>query len=77
MEHMLRSIEGHHPASVEIATLFFKPGAFRKSYNVRYRAIDTGNEFIVGFGLDYNELGRHLRDIYVVTDDEQDGIGAE
>ncbi|MDR2882540.1 MAG: hypoxanthine phosphoribosyltransferase [Alistipes sp.] len=69
MEHLLRSLAGHRPASVEIATLFFKPGAFTRDFPVRYRAIETVNEFIVGFGLDYNELGRNLKDIYVVVDD--------
>lgn len=70
MEHLLRSLAGHHPASVEIATLFFKPGAFKRDFPVKYRAIETGNEFIIGFGLDYNELGRNFKDIYVVCDDE-------
>ncbi len=67
MEHLLRSLEGHKPASVEIVTLFFKPGAFKKNFPVKYRALEIGNEFIVGFGLDYNELGRNFKDIYVVT----------
>lgn len=70
MEHLLRSLKGHNPASVEIVTLFFKPAAFKKSFPVKYRAMEIGNEFIVGFGLDYDELGRNLKDIYVVTDDE-------
>ncbi len=70
MEHLLRSLEAHGPASVEIATLFFKPEAFRKDFSVKYRAIEVGSEFIVGFGLDYNGLGRNLKDIYVVTDEQ-------
>lgn len=69
MEHLLRSLSGHRPASIEIVTLFFKPGAFRKDFPVKYKALEIGNEFIVGFGLDYDELGRNLKDIYVVTDD--------
>ena len=68
MEHLLRSLSGHRPASIEIATLFFKPAAFTKEFLVKYKAMDIGSEFIVGFGLDYNELGRNLKDIYVVTD---------
>jgi hypoxanthine phosphoribosyltransferase len=68
MEYLLRSLSGHRPASVAIATLFFKPDSFAKDFEVRYRAIEIGNEFIVGFGLDYNELGRNLKDIYVVDD---------
>ncbi len=70
MEHLLRSLSGHRPASIEIATLFYKPAAFRKDFPVKYRAMEIGNEFIVGFGLDYNELGRNLKDIYVVTDEQ-------
>ncbi len=69
MEHLLRSMSGHRPASIEIVTLFFKPGAFRKDFPVKYKALEIGNEFIVGFGLDYNELGRNLKDIYVVTEE--------
>jgi hypoxanthine phosphoribosyltransferase len=69
MEHLLRSLAGHRPASVEIATLFFKPGAFTRDFPVKYRALEIGNEFIVGFGLDYNELGRNFKDIYVVCDE--------
>ncbi len=67
MEHLLKSLEGHRPASVEIATLFFKPRAFRKDFAVKYRALEIGNEFIVGYGLDYNELGRNFRDVYVAV----------
>jgi hypoxanthine phosphoribosyltransferase len=70
MEHLLRSLSGHEPASVEIATLFFKPKAFTRNFDVKYRALEIGNEFIVGFGLDYDELGRNFKDIYVVIDDE-------
>ena len=69
MEHLLRSLSGHRPASIEIVTLFFKPGAFKKDFPVKYKALEIGNEFIVGFGLDYNELGRNLKDIYVVTEE--------
>ena len=68
MEPLLRSLSGHRPASVEIATLFFKPGAFTRDFDVKYRALEIGNEFIVGFGLDYDELGRNFKDIYVVVD---------
>ena len=69
MEHLLRSLEGHRPASVEIATLLFKPSKFSKDYNVKYRAMDIPNDFIVGFGLDYDELGRNLKDIYTVVNE--------
>ncbi len=66
MEHLLRLLAARRPASVEIATMFFKPGAFAGDFKVKYRALEIGNEFIIGFGLDYNELGRNLKDVYVV-----------
>ncbi len=69
MEHLLRSLEGHRPASVEIATLLFKPSKFSKDYDVKYRALEIPNDFIVGFGLDYDELGRNLKDIYTVVNE--------
>lgn len=69
MEHLMRSLEGHRPASVEVCTLFFKPGSYSKQIPINYRAMEIGNEFIVGYGLDYDQLGRNLKDIYVVVDE--------
>ena len=40
----------------------------RKQLPIKYRAMEIGNEFIVGYGLDYDQLGRSLKDIYVVTE---------
>ena len=68
IEHMMNDLQGRHPASVEVCTLFFKPGSYRKQIPIKYRAMEIGNEFIVGYGLDYDQLGRSLKDIYVVTE---------
>ena len=67
--HMVAELTKHRPASVEICTLFFKPEKFLYEYSIDYVAMPIGNEFIVGYGLDYNQLGRNLKDIYVI--DEQ------
>jgi hypoxanthine phosphoribosyltransferase len=69
MEHLLRSLAGHKAASVSIATLLFKPTKFTKSYEVKYRALDIPDDFIVGFGLDYNDIGRNLKDIYTIVNE--------
>ena len=66
MRHMLDAALAQHPRSVRICTLFFKPKAFRGDYRVDYVGREIGNEFIVGYGLDYDEHGRGLKDVWVV-----------
>jgi len=51
---------------IKIATLLFKPKAYTKSLPIEYAAIVVPNDFLVGYGLDYNGLGRNLADIYVL-----------
>ncbi len=68
IEHMIADLEQRKPTSISVCTLFFKPGSYRKTRPIEYRAMEIGNEFIVGYGLDYNQLGRGFKDIYVVTE---------
>ncbi len=49
---------------LKIATLFFKPEAYKKDIKLDYVGIRIPHKFIVGFGLDYNGLGRNLQDVY-------------
>ncbi len=64
IDYLMRSLAGHQPASVAVATLLFKPDAYKKSYRIDYRALEIPDRFVVGFGLDYNQMGRNLRGIY-------------
>lgn len=48
----------------KIATLFYKPGAYNKAIPIDYVGMEISNDFIVGFGLDYNGLGRNLTQVY-------------
>ncbi|MFI5203544.1 MAG: hypoxanthine phosphoribosyltransferase [Flavobacteriales bacterium] len=50
--------------SVKVASLLFKPEAYKGKKTIDYVAIEIPNKFIVGFGLDYNGIGRNLKDIY-------------
>ena len=51
---------------MEIAALLMKPGKLRVPLNVKYCAMEIPNEFIVGYGLDYDGIGRNYKSIYVV-----------
>ena len=68
MNYLLDYLRAKNPASISICTLFFKPDKFLYEYEIDYTALSIGNEFIVGYGLDYNQLGRNLKDIYVIDE---------
>lgn len=51
---------------VRICTMLFKPNVYKKEMKLDYIGKEIPNDFIVGYGLDYNELGRNLPDIYVL-----------
>ncbi|MCB0805119.1 MAG: hypoxanthine phosphoribosyltransferase [Bacteroidales bacterium] len=53
---------------VRIATLLFKPDAFRMNYEINYIGLSIPNDFIVGYGLDYDGFGRNLPHIYKILD---------
>ena len=67
MHHLLPTLQSKGPASVEIATLFFKPESLRHELSIRYVAKEIPNDFVVGYGLDYDGLGRSLPDVYVAV----------
>ncbi len=66
MEQMLKYLEEFKPAEVHICTLLLKPENLKRDLNIEYVAMEIPNDFILGYGLDYDGLGRNLRDIYVV-----------
>lgn len=66
MGHLLKEVAKMNPKSVSICTLFFKPAAFKGDYKVDYVGKEIGNEFIVGYGMDYDEQGRCLPEVMVV-----------
>lgn len=61
-----RILEEKGAAESRICTLLLKPDAYKKDIRLDYVAMEIPNDFIVGFGLDYDELGRNLKDIYVL-----------
>lgn len=68
MHKMLETLAGNKPASLAIASLFLKPARLRVPVEVKYSAFEIPDRFIVGYGLDYDGLGRNLPDIYDVKE---------
>jgi len=68
LEKLHEVLKEKNPKSLEIATLLFKPNAYQKELPVNYVAMEVGNEFLVGYGLDYDGLGRNLKDIYIIKE---------
>lgn len=64
----IEQIKSKNPAEVKVATLLLKPDALKKPVDLSYIGIEIPNDFIVGYGLDYDGFGRNLIDIYKVID---------
>ncbi len=69
MQTLLSTLEAMEPESVHICTLLLKPECLKVPLNVEYVAMEIPNDFILGYGLDYDQQGRNLRDIYTVVDE--------
>jgi hypoxanthine phosphoribosyltransferase len=70
MKRMVESLGTRGPKSIHICTLLLKPGKLQVPLNIEYAAMSIPNDFIVGYGLDYDQQGRNLRDIYTLVDDK-------
>lgn len=53
-----------HVSDIKIASLIFKPRALKYNVNPDYSGFETGDEFLIGYGLDFDKKGRHYKDIY-------------
>ena len=69
IKRMMEQIGTRHPASVQVCTLFFKPEKLKEDLMLDYVAFSIPNDFIVGYGLDYDQQGRQLRDVYSLCED--------
>ena len=68
MERMLDTLGTRNPNSLHICTLLLKPEKLKIPLNIEYAAMEIPNDFIVGSGLDYDQEGRNLRDIYTLAE---------
>jgi hypoxanthine phosphoribosyltransferase len=69
MKRMIEQLGTRNPASVHICTLFFKPDKLKVDMDLDYVVFRIPDDFIVGYGLDYDQGGRGLRDIYTIVEE--------
>lgn len=68
MKELLSILKEKHPAEVRIASLLVKPGNLKVYLDVKYCCFEIPNDFILGYGLDYDGEGRNLKSIYTVVE---------
>lgn len=69
IDKIITLLKAESPASVKVCTLLYKPDAFRGKKAPELVGITIPNKFVVGYGLDYDEKGRNLREIYQLKED--------
>lgn len=67
MDYLIKALSEFNPAKLSIVTLLHKPDAFQFNYTLDYVGFEIPNKFVVGYGLDYDGLGRNLPDIYQLS----------
>lgn len=67
MVHMQETLKKQNPSSIDVCTLLLKPGKLQAQLDIRYCCLEIPNDFIVGYGLDYDGFGRNTRDIYTLV----------
>ena len=68
MQHVMEMLRARNPRSLAVCTLLVKPENLKVDVDIRYRCFEIPNDFIVGYGLDYDGFGRNTRDIYTVVE---------
>ena len=68
MQRLLDTLGTRSPKEIHIASLLVKPDKLKVDLNIEYVAMNIPNDFIVGYGLDYDGFGRNYPDIYTVVD---------
>ena len=68
IENIIKQLKGYEPAEIKIATFLFKPDAYKMDIPIDYIGMEISNEFIIGYGLDYDGYGRNLKHIYKIKE---------
>ena len=68
LDSIIKQLRGYEPKEIKLVTLLYKPEAYTKDFTIDYKCFDIPNDFIVGYGLDYDGYGRNLRHIYKIVE---------
>jgi len=68
MQQMIATLKEHNPREIQICTLLVKPDKLKVELDIKYAAFKIPNDFILGYGLDYDGYGRNLKSIYTVVE---------
>jgi len=68
IDHIIKQLKGYEPAEIKIATFLFKPDAYQTDIPIDYIGMEIPNDFIIGYGLDYDGFGRNLKHIYKIIE---------
>ncbi len=67
IERIMGLLKQKNAKHIKVATAFMKPDSYKLEYAIDYVGLEIKNEFIVGYGLDYNGQGRNLKELYTLT----------
>lgn len=68
IKHILKELQDKGAEEIRTASLLVKPGKLKEDIAIDYRAMEIPDDFIVGYGMDYDGLGRNLKDIYTLEE---------
>jgi hypoxanthine phosphoribosyltransferase len=67
LERLFGILKNKQARNIKVATTLFKPDCYKKDFKIDYVGFRIPNEFVIGYGLDYDGLGRNLKDIYILA----------
>jgi len=68
LDSIIKQLKGYEPKEIKIITLLYKPEAYSKDFTIDYQCFSIPNDFILGYGLDYDGYGRNLKNIYKIVE---------
>lgn len=68
IEHIINYLKKYEPLDIKICTLLLKPDSYLKSFDIDYVGFEIPDDFIIGYGLDYNGRGRNYKHLYTILD---------